>query len=76
MKNRKVLLGFVSVLVLGFLVTVRRTQGVTTHWRGDYNDGALNHEDPDWTPSEDGTGYGARGEVGQGLGGPDSRGQG
>ncbi|MBS3813341.1 MAG: hypothetical protein ACLFVS_04765 [Candidatus Acetothermia bacterium] len=39
MKNRKVLLGF--VLVLGLLVTGRRTQGITTHWRGDYDNGVL-----------------------------------
>lgn len=76
--NKNTLLAIVSVMVVGLLVT-----GVVGLAVGndpmdgscdeplerDYDgDGILNHEDEDWTPPEDGSGYGANGEKGQGLG--------
>jgi len=76
--NKRSLLAIVSVMVLGLLVT-----GVVGLAAGNGpmdgscddplqrdadNDGILNHEDEDWTPPEDGSGYGASGEKGQGQG--------
>lgn len=76
--NNRSLLAIVSVMVLGLLVT-----GVVGLAAGNGpmdgscddplqrdadNDGILNHEDDDWTPLEDGSGYGASGEKSQGQG--------
>lgn len=78
MTNKKALFGFVSLLIVGLLVTgvvgLAAGNGPADGScddpleRDNDGDGILNHEDDDWTPPEDGTGYGATGEKGQGLG--------
>jgi hypothetical protein len=70
-------LAIISVMVLGLLVTgVVGLAGGNGPADGSCDDplerdhdgdGVLNHEDEDWTPLEDGSGYGATGEKGQSL---------
>ncbi|MBS3765947.1 hypothetical protein KGY71_05440 [Candidatus Bipolaricaulota bacterium] len=72
------LLAIVSVMVLGLMVTgVVGLSGGNGPMDGSCDnplerdhddDGVLNHEDEDWTPPEDGSGYGVGGEKGQDFG--------
>ena len=78
LRKKNTVLAIVSVMVLGLLVT--GVVGLATgngpmDGSGDVllerdhdGDGILNCNDEDWTPPEDGSGYGAAGEKGQSLG--------
>jgi len=78
LRKKNTVLAIVSVMVLGLLVTgVVGLAGGNGPMDGSCddplerdhdNDGVLNCNDEDWTPSEDGSGYGAAGEKGQSLG--------
>lgn len=78
LRKKNTVLAIVSVLVLGLLVTgavgLARGNGPMDGSCDDQlerdhdNDGILNHNDDDYTPPEDGSGYGAAGEKGQGRG--------
>ena len=78
MNNKSMLMTIVPVLVLGLLVSgiVALAAGngpadgsCDNPMERDFDgDGILNCNDDDWTPPQDGTGYGAQGKKGQGLG--------
>ncbi|MBS3793107.1 MAG: hypothetical protein V5A87_06065 [Candidatus Bipolaricaulota bacterium] len=76
--RKSTMVTIVSVMVLGLLVTgIVGLAGGNGPADGSCDDpmerdhdqdGVLNCNDDDWTPPEDGSGYGAAGEKGQGLG--------
>ena len=81
--KKSTLLALVSVMVLGLMVTgVVGLAGGNGPADGSCDDpmqrdhdgdGVLNCNDEDWTPPEDGSGYGATGEKGQGPGRSEGR---